>query len=114
MLKDKVHGAAEDAAAAAALAPVPLPEYADALRRPSIRFGAGSLLDALLKRVRERTQLDVQRADFKLEQLPPHLLMNLRVVDEHGRQLGMGAQPRRAEGRARRRRRARRSRRWRR
>jgi ATP-dependent helicase HrpA len=34
--------------------------------------------------------LAVQRADFKLEQLPPHLLMNLRVVDEHGRQLGMG------------------------
>jgi ATP-dependent helicase HrpA len=32
----------------------------------------------------------VQRADFKLEQLSPHLLMNLRVVDEHGRQLGMG------------------------
>jgi ATP-dependent helicase HrpA len=26
---------------------------------------------------------------FRLEQLPPHLLMNFRVVDEHGRQLGM-------------------------
>jgi ATP-dependent helicase HrpA len=32
----------------------------------------------------------VQRNDFKLEQLPPHLFMNFRVVDEHGRQLGMG------------------------
>ena len=40
--------------------------------------------------MRERTSLAVQRADFKLEQLPPHLFMNLRVVDEHGRQLGMG------------------------
>ena len=30
------------------------------------------------------------RADFKLETLPNHLLMNLVVVDEHGRQLGMG------------------------
>src|SRR5690606_22436584 len=31
-----------------------------------------------------------KRADFKFEQLPRHLLMNYRVVDEHGRQLGMG------------------------
>ena len=40
--------------------------------------------------VRERSQLAVQRNDFKLEQLPAHLFMNLRIVDEHGRQLGMG------------------------
>ena len=37
-----------------------------------------------------QTSLDVKRADFKLDMLPPHLFMNLRVVDEHGRQLGMG------------------------
>ena len=53
-------------------------------------FAGGGLLDALLQAVRDTTQLDVKRADFKLEQLPPHLFMNLRVVDEHGRQLGMG------------------------
>jgi ATP-dependent helicase HrpA len=53
-------------------------------------FGQGGLLDVLLKAVRERTQLAVQRNDFKPDQLPPHLFMNLRVVDEHGRQLGMG------------------------
>ena len=40
--------------------------------------------------MREATSLDVKRADFKLDMLPPHLFMNLRVVDEHGRQLGMG------------------------
>jgi len=40
--------------------------------------------------VRDKTSLDVKRADFKLDMLPPHLFMNLRVVDEHGRQLGMG------------------------
>jgi ATP-dependent helicase HrpA len=34
----------------------------------------------------------VQRNDFKLEQLPAHLFMNFRVVDEHGRQLGQGRQ----------------------
>ena len=51
---------------------------------------SGSLVDALLGRVRERTQLDVKRNDFKLEQVPPHLFMNFLVVDEHGRQLGIG------------------------
>ncbi len=53
-------------------------------------FADADLLDALRVAVRERSQLDVQRADFKLEMLPAHLSMNLRVVDEHGRQLGMG------------------------
>ena len=50
-------------------------------------FGQGGLVEALLKAVRERTQLAVQRNDFKLEQLPAHLFMNFRVLDEHGRQL---------------------------
>ncbi len=57
---------------------------------PARAFAQGALIDVLLKAVRERTQLAVQRNDFKLEQLPPHLFMNFRVVDEHGRQLGMG------------------------
>ena len=68
---------------------VPLPEYAAAFCAET-SFAQGSLLEVLLKAVRERTQLPVQRADFKLETLSPHLFMNLRVVDEHGRQLGMG------------------------
>ncbi len=67
---------------------VPLPAAASELTA-RLAFGDGLLLDALLDAVRERTQLPVQRQDFKLEQLPVHLLMNLRVVDEHGRQLGM-------------------------
>ncbi|WP_425259654.1 ATP-dependent RNA helicase HrpA [Rubrivivax sp. RP6-9] len=68
---------------------VPLPDYA-AEFCATAPFGQGGLLDALLKAVRERTQLAVQRNDFKPDQLPPHLFMNFRVVDEHGRQLGMG------------------------
>jgi ATP-dependent helicase HrpA len=68
---------------------VPLPEFAQAFcdERP---FAEGSLLEMLLAAVRERTQLPVARADFKQETLAPHLFMNLRIVDEHGRQLGMG------------------------
>ncbi len=53
-------------------------------------FAQGGLVDVLLKAVKERTQLAVQRNDFKLEQVPAHLFMNIRVVDEHGRQLGQG------------------------
>ena len=68
---------------------VPLPDYAAEFCELS-PFGQGSLMEVLLKAVRERTQIAVQRNDFKLEQLSPHLFMNFRVVDEHGRQLGMG------------------------
>ncbi|MBL8340548.1 MAG: ATP-dependent RNA helicase HrpA, partial [Rubrivivax sp.] len=68
---------------------VPLPEFAEAFAQ-GIAFAEGSLVEALLRVVRERTQLPVQRADFKFEQLNAHLFMNFAVVDEHGRQLGMG------------------------
>jgi ATP-dependent helicase HrpA len=68
---------------------VPLPDYAAEFCE-TVAFAEGGLLDALLKAVRERTQLAVQRNDFKLEQLQPHHFMNFRVVDEHGRQLGAG------------------------
>ncbi|HUP06135.1 MAG TPA: DUF3418 domain-containing protein, partial [Caldimonas sp.] len=68
---------------------LPLPEFADAFIAATA-FGEGSLVDALLAAVREKTGLDVKRADFRQEQLPAHLRVNLRIVDEHGRQLGMG------------------------
>jgi ATP-dependent helicase HrpA len=68
---------------------VPLPEYADEFCATA-PFAQGSLVEALLKAVRERAQIAVQRNDFKLETLSPHLWMNFRVVDEHGRQLGTG------------------------
>ena len=72
---------------------VPLPESAARLTEAlstDVAFGAGPLVDALLKLVRDATQVDVKRADFKLDMLAPHLFMNFRVVDEHGRQMGHG------------------------
>ena len=68
---------------------VPLPEFA-AEFCATARVGEGGLIETLLKAVRERTQLAVQRNDFKAEQVGPHLFMNFRIVDEHGRQLGAG------------------------
>jgi ATP-dependent helicase HrpA len=66
---------------------VPLPEYAESFVA-DVAFADGSLLDALAAHATARTGLALRRADFKHEQLSPHLLMNLRVVDEHGRQIG--------------------------
>ncbi|NBT09643.1 MAG: ATP-dependent RNA helicase HrpA [Betaproteobacteria bacterium] len=89
MLKDKVLMLCKTLHQKARSRLVPLPDFAAEFCELAT-FGDGSLMDALLKAVRERTQLAVQKADFKPEQLSAHLLMNLRVVDEHGRQLGMG------------------------
>jgi ATP-dependent helicase HrpA len=89
MLKDKVLALVKTLHQRPRSRLVPLPEYAQAFVE-SAEFGQGSLLDVLLKHVRDRTQLDIKRADFKLEQLPPHLLMNFRINDEHGRQIGTG------------------------
>ena len=87
MLKDKVVALAKTLPQRPRSRLLPLPEFADAFIA-STAFGDGSLVDALHRAVRERTGLDVRRADFKQEQLPAHLLMNLRVIDENGRQLG--------------------------
>ncbi|MGC2049260.1 MAG: DUF3418 domain-containing protein, partial [Gallionella sp.] len=67
---------------------VPVPEFA-ALFCHEVQPSNTPLLHALPRYIREQKQIDVPLDAFRLEQLPPHLLMNFRVVDEHGRQLGM-------------------------
>ncbi len=67
---------------------VPVPEFAAAFCR-EVPASNTPLLQALARYIREQKQVDVPLEAFRLEQLPPHLLMNFRVVDEHGRQLGM-------------------------
>lgn len=91
MLKDKIQALLKSLPQKPRSRFVPLPEsaarLAEKLGTPEA-FGHGSLTDVLLRQVRDQTSLDVKRTDFKLDMLPPHLFMNLRVVDEHGRQLG--------------------------
>ncbi len=67
---------------------VPVPEFAAAFCR-EVPAANLPLLQALARYIREQKQIDVPLDAFRLEQLPPHLLMNFRVVDEHGRQMGM-------------------------
>ena len=89
MLKDKVLALVKSLHQRPRSRLVPLPDYAAEFCELA-PFADGNLMDVLLKAVRDRTQLAVQRNDFKLETLQPHLFMNFRIVDEHGRQLAMG------------------------
>ena len=93
MLKDKIQALLKSLPQRPRSRFVPLPEsaarLAELLGTPD-RIGHLGLVDALLKQVRDETSLDVKRADFKLDMLSPHLFMNFRIVDEHGRQLGQG------------------------
>ncbi|HUR90673.1 MAG TPA: ATP-dependent RNA helicase HrpA [Ramlibacter sp.] len=93
MLKDKIQALLKSLPQKPRSRFVPLPESASRIAidlSDPARFGSGSLVDTLLKVVRSETSLDVKRADFKLDMVPAHLFMNFLVVDEHGRQLGIG------------------------
>ena len=72
---------------------VPLPDYAAGFvdrHRALLEEPSEPLVDALIADLRAQLSVTAQPADFKLESLPAHLVMNFKVVDEHGRQLGMG------------------------
>lgn len=66
---------------------VPVPEFAAAFYA-AVPPSDTPLLATLAGYFRAQKQLDVPLDAFRLEQLAPHLLMNFRVLDEHGRQLG--------------------------
>ena len=89
MLKDKVLALMKSLHQRPRSRLVPLPESAAAFCE-EVPFAQGGLVDALLKWARDKTQLPLLRNDFKLDTLTAHLFMSLRVVDEHGRQLGVG------------------------
>ena len=93
MLKDKIQALLKSLPQKPRARLVPLPESAARLAAemcvPEL-FGLGSLYDVLQARVKAMVQLDIKRTDFKADMVSPHLFMNIRVVDEHGRQLAQG------------------------
>lgn len=89
MLKEKVHLLLKSLPQKLRRHCVPLPAYAAGFVERA-RFGVGSLMEALSADVREQEQLNVHMTDFKLENLPSHLFMSFKVIDEYGRQLASG------------------------
>nr|WP_323017255.1 ATP-dependent RNA helicase HrpA [Castellaniella sp.] len=72
---------------------VPLPDYAAGFHERWFERAADpgmGLLDAIIQDVWDQCQVRPAPTDFKLETLPPHLFMNFKVIDEHGRMLSGG------------------------
>ncbi|MGE4532668.1 ATP-dependent RNA helicase HrpA [Halomonas sp.] len=68
---------------------VPIPDWVDAALEAMTPDDI-PLTEALGEFLRRRTGVRVHPDDWRLDQLEPHLIMNLRVVDHEGRPLGQG------------------------
>ena len=70
---------------------VPLAEYAKGfVQRNQSLIGQKPLLQVLCDDIETQCAIRPQVQDFKLEQLPAHLIMNFKILDEYGRQIEMG------------------------
>ncbi|MDW5376708.1 ATP-dependent RNA helicase HrpA [Halomonas sp. HP20-15] len=71
---------------------VPIPDWVDAALE-TLSPDDVPLSEALGEFLRVKTGLRLSREDWRSEQLEPHLVMNLRVVDHEGKELGQGRDP---------------------
>ncbi len=70
---------------------VPVPEFARALTQSiSAEDKAAALLPFITRELKRMTGVEVTRDMWQEVQIPTHLLMNIRVVDENGKTLGAG------------------------
>jgi ATP-dependent helicase HrpA len=67
----------------------PLDEFAEAFAATA-QPSDTPLTQALARHIRAELNLEVPLDAFRPDSAPPHLHMNFLVIDEHGRQLGMG------------------------
>ncbi len=65
---------------------VPAPNYADAFLERAEALAA-PLLDSLEKELRRMTGVEILREEWQLEQVPEHLKVTFRAVDQHGHKL---------------------------
>ncbi len=77
---------------------VPIPDWVDAALEAIVPDDV-PLTEALGEFLRRKTGLRVHPDDWQLDQLEPHLVMNLKVVDHEGRLLGRGRDVRELERR---------------
>ena len=73
---------------------VPLPAYAASFVERNATLGEDAPMPGLIERliadIREHAGVVCAPGDFKLETVPLHLIMNVKVIDADGRQLAMG------------------------
>jgi ATP-dependent helicase HrpA len=67
----------------------PLEEFAEGFAA-KVQPSDIPLAQALARHIRDELTLEVPLDAFRPDSAPPHLHMNFRVIDEHGRQLAMG------------------------
>ncbi|WP_280549621.1 ATP-dependent RNA helicase HrpA [Halomonas sp. 11-S5] len=77
---------------------VPIPDWVDAALEAMTPDDV-PLTEALGEFLRRKTGVRLHPDDWRLDQLEPHLVMNLRVVDHQGRTLGQGRDARELERR---------------
>jgi ATP-dependent helicase HrpA len=68
---------------------VPAPDVAD-MTMQNMPFGRSSLLDAFADQLGKREGMSVPRSAFAPDELPDHLRMNFRIVDEFGKTIASG------------------------
>ena len=92
MLRDKVQALLKSLPQRIRRHCVPLKDYAQGFFERNLERSNLSvpLIDALIDDLKTTLHLTCARSDFKTETLSPHLFMNFKVIDEHGRQLGVG------------------------
>ncbi|MED5251249.1 MAG: DUF3418 domain-containing protein, partial [Pseudomonadota bacterium] len=77
---------------------VPIPDWVDAALETLVP-DERPLTEALGEFIRRRTAARVHPDDWRFDLLPPHLIMNVRVVDHAGKTLGQGRDVRTLERR---------------
>ena len=93
MLKEKVRALIKSLPQKLRRHCVPIDKYAEGFFERTVtgtEMPSKPLVDALIADIREETGTVCERVDFKIDMLQPHLFMNFKVLDEHGRQIGMG------------------------
>lgn len=68
---------------------VPIPDWVDAALE-ALTPGQGTMTAALSEFLRRKIGVRLNEEDWQREQLPPHLVMNIRVIDHKGKVLGEG------------------------
>lgn len=70
---------------------VPLADYAKGFAQRTASVAGGKpLLQVLCDDIEAQCSVRPKLEDFRLEQLPAHLTMNFKILDEYGRQIDMG------------------------